>query len=250
MPHEIINVRTPDGTCPTHYFETDASGKSPGVIFYMDGNGLRPALFEMAERLSSHGYRVAMPDLYYRSGFTLREGQNLFADPALLSEWKARVVPTISSANIMRDVPGLLALLDARADVDGRLIATVGYCLGGRVSLTAAGTFPDRVVAAASYHGGGLATDAPDSPHRLAPQMKGVIYVGGAIEDSGFDDAQKARLERALTDAKVEHIIETYDAHHGWVPADTPTHDPVAAERHWQTLCSLLEDTLKDGDHS
>ena len=250
MPHEIINVRTPDGTCPTHYFETEASGTSPGVIFYMDANGLRAALFEMAERLSSHGYRVAMPDLYYRSGFTLKEGQDLFADSALLTQWKTHVVPTITNATIMRDVPALLALLDARANGDGQPIGTTGYCLGGRLSLTTAGTFPDRVVAAASYHGGGLATDAPDSPHRLAPQMKGVVYVGGAIEDSGFDDAQKQRLARALTEARVEHIIETYDARHGWVPADTPTHDPVAAERHWQTLCELFEDTLNAGDHS
>ena len=249
MPHEIINLRTPDGTCPTHYFEPDASGTAPAVIFYMDGHGLRPALFEMAERIANHGYRVAMPDLYYRSGFNLT-GRNLFADPALLADWKTRVVPTISNATIMRDVPAILALIDARADVDGKLIATTGYCLGGQLSLTTAGTFPDRVVAAASYHGGGLATDAPDSPHRLAPQMKGVVYVAGAIEDSDFDDVQKARLERALTEAKVEHIVETYDAHHGWVPADTPTHDPVAAERHWQTLFSLLEDTLKDGDNA
>ena len=250
MAHEIINLRTPDGTCPTHYFETDASGMSPGVIFYMDGNGLRPALFEMAERLSSHGYRVAMPDLYYRSGFTLKEGQNLFADPALLAEWKTRVVPTISNATIMRDVPALLALLDARANGDHQPIGTTGYCLGGRLSLTTAGTFPDRVEAAASYHGAGLATDAPDSPHRLAPQVKGVVYVAGAIEDSGFDDVQKQRLVRALTEAKVEHVVETYDARHGWVPADTPTHDPVAAERHWQTLLELFEDTLKAGDQS
>ena len=250
MPHETISVRTPDGTCPTHYFEPDASGTSPGVIFYMDGNGIRPALFEMAERLSSHGYRVAMPDLYYRSGFKLKEGQSLFGDPALLAEWKARVMPTISNATVMRDVPALLALLDARADVDGRPIGVTGYCLGGRLSLTTAGTFPDRVIAAASYHGSGLATDAPDSPHWLAPEMKGVVYVAGAIEDSGFDDAQKERLKRALTEAKVEHFVETYQARHGWVPSDTPAHDPVAAERHWQTLFALFDETLKDGDDS
>jgi carboxymethylenebutenolidase len=247
MPHEVIDLRTPDGTCPTHYFEADGSGTSPGVIFYMDGPGIRPALFEMAERLSSHGYRVAMPDLYYRSGFKLKDGQSLFGDPVILNEWKTHVVPTVSNATIMRDVPALLEFLDSRADVDGKHIGVTGYCLGGRLSLTTAGTFPDRVEAAASYHGSGLATDAEDSPHRLAPQMKGVVYVAGAIEDSGFDDAQKARLERALTEGRVEHFVETYNARHGFVPADMPTHDPVAAERHWQTLFGLFDETLKPG---
>ena len=247
MPHETIPVRTPDGTCPTHYFEPDASGELPGVIFYMDGPGIRPALFEMAERLSSHGYRVAMPDLYYRSGFKLKEGQSLFGDPVILNDWKTRVLPTVTTSVVMRDVPALLALLDSRASADGRPIGTTGYCLGGRLSLATAGTFPDRVVAAASYHGSGLATDAPDSPHLLAPLIRAAVYVAGAIEDSGFDDAQKKRLDDALTAARVEHTVETYNARHGWVPSDTPVHDPVAAERHWQTLFELLDETLKDG---
>ena len=248
MPHEVIDIRTTDGTCPTHYFEPDGSGTSPGVIFYMDGPGIRPALFEMAERLSSHGYRVAMPDLYYRSGFKLKEGQSLFGDPVILNEWKTNVVPTVGNAIVMKDVPALFAFLDSRADTDGKPIGVTGYCLGGRLSLTTAGTFPDRVVGAASYHGSALATDAPDSPHLLAPRMKAAVYVAGAINDAGFDDAQKARLARALTEARVEHIVETYEARHGFVPSDTPAHDPIAAERHWDTLFELLDDTLKDGD--
>ena len=91
-----------------------------------------------------------------------------------------------------------------------------------------------------SYHGGGLATDSPDSPHLLAPAIQARVYIGGAIEDRGFDDAQKERLGRALTDAGVDHVIETYQARHGWVPSDTPVHDPVAAERHWETLLELF----------
>jgi carboxymethylenebutenolidase len=101
------------------------------------------------------------------------------------------------------------------------------------------------VAAAASYHGGGLATDAPDSPHLLAPRIKARVYVGGAIEDRGFDDTQKQRLEDALTQAGVAHTVETYNAKHGWVPTDTPVHDPVAAEKHWQTLFDLFDGALK-----
>jgi carboxymethylenebutenolidase len=108
------------------------------------------------------------------------------------------------------------------------------------MSLAAAGTYPDRIGVAASYHASGLATDAPDSPHRLAPRMRAQVYVAGAIEDAGFPDEMKARLEQALTEAGVDHLVETYPARHGFVLRDTPTYDPAAAERHWKTLPALL----------
>jgi carboxymethylenebutenolidase len=117
--------------------------------------------------------------------------------------------------------------------------------MGGLMSMTAAGTYPDRIVAAASYHGSRLATDAPESPHLLAPTMKARVYVAGAIEDTSFPDAMKARLEEALTKAGVDHTVETYPAKHGWVLRDTPSYDAAAAERHWQTLFALLDGTFK-----
>jgi carboxymethylenebutenolidase len=112
------------------------------------------------------------------------------------------------------------------------------------MSITAAGTYPDRIVAAASYHGSRLATDAPDSPHLLAPKMRARVYVAGAIEDASFPDEMKARLEAALTEAGVEHTVETYPAKHGWVLRDTPVHDAAASERHWQTLLALFDAKL------
>ena len=120
-----------------------------------------------------------------------------------------------------------------------------GIGMGGRLAVYAAGHFGDRAAAAASYHGSGLATDAPDSPHRLAPRMTARVYVAGAIKDPNFDDAQKARLEQALSDAEVDHTIETYNAMHGFVPRDTPVHDEAATARHWQTLLALFAATLK-----
>ena len=112
------------------------------------------------------------------------------------------------------------------------------------MSLTAAGTYPNEIVAAASYHGGRLATDSPDSPHLLAPKMKARVYVAGAIEDQGFTDEQKALLEKALTDAHVDHKIETYSAKHGWVFRDLPVYDAAGAERHWTSLTDLLKAKL------
>jgi len=116
--------------------------------------------------------------------------------------------------------------------------------MGGLMSLTAAGTYPDRIVAAASYHGGRLATDAPDSPHLLAPKIKARVYVAGAIEDPSFPDDMKAHLEEALTKAGVDHKIDTFPAKHGWVLRDTPVYDAGAAERHWETMLALFDATL------
>jgi carboxymethylenebutenolidase len=245
MAHETIPLHTQDGICPTHIFTPPGRGPWAAVLFFMDGLGIRPALFEMGERLAAHGYYVVLPDLYYRTGFT--EGPRLFSDPAIRAEWSKSVLPTVSVEKIMRDVAAVLAFLDKQPKVRHGTMGVTGYCLGGRLALAAAGHFPDRIAAAASYHGGGLATEAPDSPHRFAPEMKAKVYVAGAIEDPGFDDAQKQRLEEALTAAGVDHKIETYHARHGWVPSDTPVHDPRAAERHWKTLFDLLDHTLGEG---
>jgi carboxymethylenebutenolidase len=117
--------------------------------------------------------------------------------------------------------------------------------MGGLMSLTAAGTYPERILATASYHGGRLATDAPDSPHLLAPKIRSRVYIAGAIEDQSFPDAMKERLEQALTSAGVNHRIETYQARHGWVFRDTPVYDAAASERHWQSMLALFDATLK-----
>jgi carboxymethylenebutenolidase len=150
-----------------------------------------------------------------------------------------------TQANIMSDTRAFLDCLAAQPDVKAVGIGTTGYCMGGSMSLSAAGTYPDRIVATASYHGGRLATDAPESPHLLAPKIKSRVYVAGAIEDPSFTDEMKARLEEALTKAEVDHKIETYPAKHGWVFRDTPVYDAVACERHWQTLVALLDSKLK-----
>ena len=128
--------------------------------------------------------------------------------------------------------------------VQGGGIGTTGYCMGGLMSLTAAGTYPDRIGATAPFHGARLATDAPESPHLLAPKMKSKVYVAGAIEDATFPDVMKDRLEGAFTEAGVDHTIETYPAKHGWVFRDLPVYDAAASERHWKAMVALFDGTL------
>lgn len=244
MPHTQIEVETADGRCPTHVLHPEGSGPWPGVIVYMDAIGMRPAMIEIAERIANDGYYVLLPDLFYRVEFDASLGARIFSDPAARNDLMTRVIPSASPTNVMSDAEALLAHMAARPEVRHEPIGITGYCMGGRLALYAAGHFGGRIAAAAAYHGGGLATDAPDSPHRLAPRMMARVYVAGAIDDAGFDDAQKERLERALTDAGVPHVIETYDARHGFVPRDTPAHDEAAAARHWETLLALFRETL------
>jgi carboxymethylenebutenolidase len=240
-----IDIKTRDGSCPSYVHRPSGNGPWPAVLVFMDGLGIRPAMLEVGERLATHGYFVLLPDLFYRSGpYEPMDAHSVFADPE-----KRKVLGEkfglATQANIMSDTRAFLDYLAAQPDVKAGGIGTTGYGMGGLMSLTAAGTYPDRIVATASYHGGRLATDAPESPHLLAPKIKSRVYVAGATEDPSFTDDMKARLEDALTKAGVEHTIETYPAKHGWVFRDTPVYDAAASERHWKTLLALLDAKLK-----
>jgi carboxymethylenebutenolidase len=241
-----IEIKTHDGVAPSYVYRPSGRGPWPGVLVYMDGIGIRPAMLEVGERLSTYGYFVLLPDLFYRSGpYEPMDPHTVFSDPGKRKILMERFFALATPANVMSDTRSFLDFLAAQPEVKPGGFGTTGYCMGGLMSLTAAGTYPERILAAASYHGGRLATDAPDSPHLLAPKMKARVYVAGAIEDPSFPDDMKARLEDALTSAGVDHRIETYPARHGWVLRDTPAYDAAAAERHWQTLIGLFDAMLK-----
>lgn len=240
-----IEITTRDGSCPSYIYRPEGAGPWPAILVYMDGVGIRPAMLEVGERLATYGYFVLLPDLYYRSGpYAPMNPHTVFSVPEERKVLMEKYFGLATPANIMSDTQAFLDFLSQQRDVRPGPIGTTGYCMGGLMSLTAAGTYPDRIAAAASYHGGRLATDAPDSPHLLAGKITARLYVAGAIEDGSFPDDMKARLERALTEAQVDHRIETYPARHGWVLRDTPVYDEAAAERHWLTLTKLFGDKL------
>ncbi len=241
-----VAIETDDGICPAHVFHPEGAGPFPAVLVYMDGIGIRPAMLEVGERLATHGYFVLLPDLFYRSGpYEPMDARTVFTDPQKRKVLMERFFALATPAKVMSDTRVFLEYLASRPEVKPGGIATTGYCRGGLMSLTAAGTYPDRIAVAASFHGGRLATDDPDSPHLLAPRIRARVYVAGAIEDPSFPDDMKGRLEEALTTAGVDHRIETYPARHGWVLRDTLAHDAAAAERHWESLVALLDGALK-----
>jgi len=246
MSHETTSIRTRDGDCPLHVFTPAGKGPWPAAIFYMDGLGIRPTLFAMAQRLADAGYVVLLPDLFYRAGpYAPLVPKQVFASGDVMGAI-GHLFRTTDNRKAAEDTAAFLSFLDKRKDVKGRKVGTTGYCMGGGMSLSAAGTYPDRVVAAASFHGGGLATDSEISPHLLAPKMKARVYVAGADKDAFYPPEMHERLKQALSDAGVDHRAEIYPgALHGWTMADFPVYDEAAAERHWNELLALFSAKLK-----
>jgi carboxymethylenebutenolidase len=244
--HEQLSIRTRDGECPVRVFTPQGSGRWPAAIFFMDGLGIRPTLLDMAQRLADGGYVVLLPDMFYRAGpYGPFEPEKLFA-AGNLREALAPYFASTDNRRAAEDTQAFLAYLDTRADVAGSKIGVTGYCMGGGIALTVAGTYPDRIAAAASFHGGNLATDSELSPHLLAPRMKGRIYVAGADKDDSYPPDMAERLEKALSDVGVDHRCEIYPgALHGWTMADFPIYDAPAAERHWRALLDLFGTTLR-----
>ena len=233
MPTISDTVTTADGTCPVTLAIPDGTGPWPAVIMYPDAGGTRPTAVNMAIALAGLGYVVLVPDVYYRSGdWQPFEMETVFADKAERQRLFS-MIAGITSDTMESDARAFFDYLAARAEVSGQTFGTTGYCMGGRTSFTVAGRVPERVAAAMSFHGGGLASDDPGSPHLLADRIRAAIYVGGAQDDASFTTDQAEILDKALTDAGVEHTIEWYSAAHGFAVPDNSTYDEAAAQRHW-----------------
>ncbi len=249
---EIVDLPTADGVADAFVTHPDDGGPHPGVVLYMDAFGIRAALKAHAERLASHGYCLLVPNLFYRDGRSPvlenieqliggEDRESLFA--ALVPKIKAL---TPDAANT--DSRVWVAYLRSRADVGTGPIGTVGYCMGGRLSLRMAGELADEVGAAASFHGGNLATADADSPHLSAVRASAELYIGHADNDRSMDPEQMGRLTSGLADAHVRHTAELYvGAQHGWTQTDTPAYDEPSSERHWMRLLELFGRVLQPG---
>ena len=237
-------VTTADGTCPVTVVTPDGDGPWPGVVMYPDAGGARGTFDEMAAKLAGYGYAVLVPDVYYRSGaWQPFDMATVFSDP----DERKRLFGMISSVTaeaMATDASAFFDYLAARPDVRGETFGTTGYCMGGRTSLVVTGRVPERVAAAMSFHGGGLVTDTPDSPHLMAEQIRARVYVGGAENDQSFTEENAEILEKALSAAGVEHTIEIYPAAHGFAVPDMTSYDEAAAARHWDAMRDVFGATL------
>ncbi|TPK73402.1 dienelactone hydrolase family protein [Mesorhizobium sp. B2-4-17] len=244
MAKRNIEIKTGDGVARAGLFRSSAASPTKaGVILYQDAFGPRPALDDMAERLAGEGYAVLVPDLFYRNApYGPFDAKTAFAD----EKTKAALMALVTGTTQEMTISDSAAFLDALA-AEGATgpLGTVGYCMGGARALNAAASYPDRIKAAASFHGGNLASDAADSPHRKAAAIKARIYVGMAGVDRSFPPEQSTRLEEALRNAEVDHTIENYvGMAHGWCVPDHSVYDETGAERHWRRLTALFAETL------
>ena len=234
MTQRSVEIPTGDGTCPAVLSIPGGDGPWPAVIMFPDAGGMRDTMREMGERLSGLGYVVLVPDFYYRTGPYEPVDMRTAFENEESRTWIMAMMGGYTADMAIRDANAFADYLDSLPETKAGGIGTTGYCMGGRLSLIAAGNLGARIAAAASFHGGGLANaDDPNSPHHKASAVKASVYVGGAIEDQSFTDEQRERLDHALTNAGVPHTIETYPAHHGFAVPDNASYDQAAAERHW-----------------
>jgi carboxymethylenebutenolidase len=247
-----VEIKTPDGTCDAAFIHP-ASGAHPAVIIWPDAFGLRPSMRDMAKRLAAAGYSVLVPNPFYRVAKS-----PVFEDASKVDFQKerAKLTPLMGSitadGTVERDAPVFVAWLDMQKEVDrNKKIGTQGYCMGGALVVRTAAAVPSRIGAGASFHGGGLVTDRPNSPHLLAPKIKARMYFGIATNDDMQQPDAKTKLREAFDAAKVPAEIEVYSmSQHGWcVPdmpagANGPIYNKADAERAWAKLGAVYKRAL------
>jgi carboxymethylenebutenolidase len=245
MPQEDVLIPTADGSARGTLHVPDSGGPWPGVVIFPDAGGFRETFREMGDHLAGLGYVALVPDVYYREGEWAP-----FDMATAFSDEKERTrlfgfMGSLTNERIIADAGAYADFLLARPEVRGPAVGTTGYCMGGRMSMLAAGGIGAKIGAAASFHGGRIAVaDDPASPHLAADRITATVYVAGAVEDSSFSPEQAELLDSALTAAGVDHTVEFYPAHHGFAVPDNGTYDPAASARHWEALKHLYQSRL------
>ena len=240
-----VTIKTADGSCDA-YFVAPATGQHPAVLVWPDIRGLRPAFRQMADRLAGEGYAVLTVNPFYRwQASPVVDAANDWSNPAV-REKLFGYLKQLTRPIVETDAAAHLAFLDSQKEVDSkRRIGTTGYCMGGAMTIYTAALKPDRVGAAASFHGGGVGTDKPDSPHLLIPATNAGYLFAIADNDDKETPNEKLLLKAVLEPRKPWHEVEVYaGAMHGWCPPDSRAYDEAAAEKAWARMLELFKAEL------
>jgi carboxymethylenebutenolidase len=240
-----VEIKTPDGTADA-YFVHPATGKHPGVLIWPDIFGLRPTFKQMGKRLAESGYSVLVVNPFYRTKKAPTAPDHAdFNDPST-RQMLMSLHDSLTPATAKTDGTAFIAYLDSQAAVDKkRKIGTTGYCMGGPLVFETAAAVPDRVGAGATFHGGGLVTDKPDSPHLLIPKMKAHYLIAIAENDDQKQPDAKSVLHDSFAKVKLPAEIEVYKGTmHGWCPPDSQVYNQERAEKAWGRLLVLFKTAL------
>ena len=248
MNERLLDIETPSGRMETFVTHPEADGPFPPVVIYMDIWGVREELFEIARRVGTVGYYCMVPDFYYRQGrvrHEFRDAQNrMISLHALDEERRRRVIAPgrrLSNQMVVDDTGAILEFLGRGEPVRPGDVGAIGYCMGGRHVLCAAGHFPERVTASASLHGTSLISDAPDSPHRLAKQLRGELYCGFAETDPYAPLSMVKELEALLRPCPVDYRYAIHEgAQHGYALPNRDIFDPHGAARDWEQIFAMF----------
>lgn len=236
-----VSVTTPDGVADAVLIYPEGQGAWPGVLIWTDIFGLRPVFREMGKRLAAEGYVVLIPNPFYRDGKAGSAPPVDFSKP----EGRAAMMAMSSKIKGAEDGKAYVAFLDAQPQTNkAKKVGVQGYCMGGPLTVKTAAAVPGRVAAGASFHGGGLVTDKPDSPHLLAPALKGEYLFAVAKGDDAREPAAKDALKAAFAAAKVPATVEVYNAEHGWCVPGGAAYSAPEAERAWAELLELYKKQL------
>lgn len=241
-----VQIKTPDGTCDA-FFAHPSTGQHPGVLIWTDAFGLRPAFRDMAKRLAAEGYAVLVPNPFYRLGTAPVVPAGIDFAKADDRAKLGQIMGSVTAAGAAeRDATAFVAFLDSQSQVKkGAKIGTQGYCMGGALTMRTAATMPNRIGAGGSFHGGGLATDKPDSPHLLVPKFNASYLIAIADNDDKKEPAAKDILREAFNAAKKTAEIEVYaGADHGWCVPGSAVYNEPAAEKAWARLLALYKTAL------
>ncbi len=243
---KAVEIRTPDGTPEGFLYRDESAQAQPGVIHYTDIGGIRQSHRDKAKRIAEQGYLVLLPNVFYRTGRPPVIDWPINPNDERIMRRIGEIAGPLTPEAMERDSSTYIDFLAAQPGVSGAPVGVLGHCFSGAMAMRACAARPDKIGAAASYHGGRLFVDGPASPHLALPRIKAQLYFGHAVQDKSMPQEAIEKFDKALSGWSGKYESEVYEgAFHGWTVSDSPVYNEPQAERAFGKLMELFRSALK-----